>query len=70
MGTFAERGIGEPSGLEAAVEHYRQAAEKGEVRAMTRLAELYRTGRGVARDEEQSRQWREKAAQARAAQAP
>lgn len=64
MGTYAERGIGDPAGLEAAVGFYGKAAEAGSPHAMRRLAELHRIGRGVARDDAKAGAWLRKASEA------
>jgi len=46
-----------------AVEWYRKAAEQGSVTGQMRLAELYRDGKGVARDMAQAAEWYRKAAE-------
>jgi TPR repeat protein len=45
-----------------AVEFFRMAAEQGMPEAQMALAEIYRTGRGVPRDEAAARRWYEQAA--------
>ena len=50
--------------LEAAVAHYRQAAEAGYARAMGNLGGCYSSGTGVEKDEEAAFQWFLKGAQA------
>ncbi|MDB4438075.1 hypothetical protein N9195_00640 [bacterium] len=62
LGTYAERGVSpSENSLEEAIRLYRKAAEKGHDGAMIRLAELYRLGRGVEKDESKAKEWREKA---------
>jgi len=46
-----------------AAEWYRKAAEKGDIGGETRLAALYRDGRGLARDMAQAAEWYHKAAE-------
>jgi TPR repeat protein len=45
-----------------AADWYRKAAEKGDVAGQLRMAALYRDGKGVTRDMEQSAEWYRKAA--------
>jgi TPR repeat protein len=47
-----------------AVARYRQAAEKGDPEAMTKLGTMYRDGRGVAQDDAQAVAWYRKVAEA------
>jgi TPR repeat protein len=47
--------------LPRAVEWYRKAAEAGDPEAMRALADAYRRGEGVERDEEQAQAWMDKA---------
>lgn len=61
LGAFAERGFGPKPGLQPAIDNYWKAAEAGNRKAMLRLSELYRIGRGVKSDQEESDKWKEKA---------
>lgn len=61
LGTYAERGLAPESGIPAAIQDYEKAAAGKERRAMLRLSEIYRIGRGVAPDEKKMREWAEKA---------
>lgn len=63
MGAYAELDLLGPkeSGMESAIDYYLRAAAGGEVKAMLRLAELYRIGRGVEQDKAETKKWRERA---------